>query len=49
MVLLVGGIVLALIAMMALVPYHRLPPWLAVYIRVAIACGILVVFVAVLT
>lgn len=48
-VLIGGGIVLALIALVAMIPFDRLPPWLGVYIRVAIACGTLVVVVAMLT
>ena len=46
MVLVGGGIVLALLALAALVPRDRLPGWVSVYIGVALACGVLVVLVA---
>lgn len=48
MVLVTGAIVLALLALVVLFPFDRLPPWLAVYVRVALACGALVVVVAVI-
>lgn len=46
MVLVGGGIVVSLLALAALIPRDRLPGWLRVYIGVAVACGILVVLVA---
>jgi hypothetical protein len=49
MVLVGGGIVLVLVALLVLLPTDRLPSWLSVYIGVAIACAIVVVLVALFT
>ena len=49
MVLIGGAIVLVLLALAALIPTDRLPGWLSVYLGVALACGVLVVVVALLT
>ncbi|MET0930008.1 MAG: hypothetical protein ABWX74_10835 [Aeromicrobium sp.] len=48
MVLVGSGIVLALLATAALLPTDRAPAWLRAYAGVAIACGVLVVVIAVL-
>lgn len=43
------GIALVLMAGLALVPFDRLPPWVTVYIGVAVAAAVVVVAVGVLT
>ena len=43
------GIVLVLLALAALLPIRRLPPWLNLYLGVAIGSAILVVLALMLT
>jgi hypothetical protein len=43
------GIVLVLLAVAALLPIDRLPPWLNLYLGVAIASALLVVLALLLT
>ena len=45
MVLIGGAVVLALLALLARLPTHRLPGWVSVYVGVAIGAIIVVVLV----